>query len=194
MLDCSSDVSMQRARHWSTVLSREQFHAVTGEALPQAKLEYLCNNAVDYTLRGVHVSLEILWNWEAPPGTGDIYEAIFRGTNASIELRQGEKEHFRPELYVVPASNSKRAEVFAQLSRKITSLAADYPGLGIEAAKTEARITIPDTYRVGHEAHFAQVTRKFFQYIKDPQTLPAWEKPAMLTKYFISTKGVELAL
>jgi hypothetical protein len=48
-------------------------------------------------------------------------------------------------------------------------------------------------YRVGHEAHFAEVTRQFFAYLKDPKTLPAWEKPNMLAKYYVSTKGVEMA-
>ena len=52
---------------------------------------------------------------------------------------------------------------------------------------------IPDRYRVGHEAHFAQVTNQFFQYLKSPQSMPAWEKPNMLVKYFISTKGVEMS-
>ena len=31
-------------------------------------LDYYCNNSVAYTLRGVHVELEILWNWEAAGG------------------------------------------------------------------------------------------------------------------------------
>src|SRR2546430_13531798 len=44
-------------------------------------------------------------------------------------------------------------------------------------------ITIPDKYRVGHEAHFAQVTSRFLEYVKDPKRLPAWEKPNMLAKY-----------
>ena len=57
----------------------------------------------------------------------------------------------------------------------------------------EARIAIPDRYRVGHEAHFAQVTNQFFQYLKSPQSMPAWEKPNMLVKYYISTKGVEMS-
>jgi hypothetical protein len=54
-------------------------------------------------------------------------------------------------------------------------------------------VTIPDLYRVGHEAHFAQVTNRFFEYLKQPETLPAWEKPNMLAKYYVSTKGVELS-
>jgi hypothetical protein len=55
------------------------------------------------------------------------------------------------------------------------------------------RVTIPHQYRVGHEAHFAQVTKQFFEYLQHPETFPAWENPNMLAKYYVSTKGVELA-
>jgi hypothetical protein len=29
--------------------------------------------------------------------------------------------------------------------------------------------------------------------VHDPKALPAWEKPNMLAKYYVTTKGVELA-
>jgi hypothetical protein len=54
-------------------------------------------------------------------------------------------------------------------------------------------VRIPERLRVSHEEHFAQVTRQFFEYLKNPKTLPAWEKPNMLAKYYVSTKGVEMA-
>src|SRR5664280_1191943 len=66
-------------------------------------LDYYCNNSVAYTLRGVHVELEILWNWEAagmPSVPGDVYEASFRGTKSRVEIRQGPSERFVPEVYI----------------------------------------------------------------------------------------------
>ena len=50
----------------------------------------------------------------------------------------------------------------------------------------------PDRYRVGHEPHFGQVTNKFLSYLKDPKSMPAWEKPNMLAKYYVTTQGLEL--
>jgi hypothetical protein len=55
------------------------------------------------------------------------------------------------------------------------------------------RLVIPERLRVGHEAHFAQVTRQFFRYLKNPKAMPSWEKPGMLAKYYVTTRGVELA-
>ena len=54
-------------------------------------------------------------------------------------------------------------------------------------------MTIPDQYRVGHEAHFAQVTNRFFDYLRHPETFPAWENPNMLAKYSVTTRGVDLS-
>jgi hypothetical protein len=98
-----------------------------------------------------------------------------------------------PELYVVPSGASSKPEVFAALQKKVDQWQKTYPGVAIQENAGEARVVIPGQYRVGHEAHFGQVTNRFFDYLKAPRTLPAWEKPNMLVKYFITTKGVELS-
>jgi hypothetical protein len=138
------------------VLSKEQFARVTGESRT-GDLEYFCNNSVEYTLRGVPVALEIVWDWEAPPGAGDVYEASFAGTKSRIEIRQGAAEKHVPELYVVPGSRA--------VERRIAALQSRWPGLAAMTSGGEMRITIPDKYRVGHESHFAQVTNKFVEYV-----------------------------
>ena len=81
----------------------------------------------------------------------------------------------------------------ARWRSKVAALAARYPGIAVENQGTQVRVTIPDTLRVGHEAHFAQVTNRFFEYLRHPETFPAWENPNMLAKYYVSTKGVELS-
>ena len=75
----------------------------------------------------------------------------------------------------------------------MAALCVQYPGIGLEDQGARVRVTIPDTYRVGHEAHFAQVTRQFFEYLESPERFPAWENPNMLAKILrVSTQGVEL--
>jgi hypothetical protein len=63
----------------------------------------------------------------------------------------------------------------------------------VEGRGEECRVTIPDGYRVGHEAHFGEVTRQFLKYLGDPKSLPAWEKANMLAKYTTTTEGVRRA-
>ncbi len=45
------------------------------------------------------------------------------------------------------------------------------------------REIIHQGYRIGHEAHFAQVTKKYLQYLEQGK-LPDWEVPNMITKYY----------
>jgi hypothetical protein len=36
------------------------------------------------------------------------------------------------------------------------------------------------------------VARRFLDYVRNPEALPAWEKANMLAKYYVTTMGVEL--
>jgi hypothetical protein len=114
---------------------------------------------------------------------------VFRGTKSRAEIRQ----KAAPELYIVPNSAAVADAVFAALRSKVDALQAAWPGVAVEVRGGEAHIAIPEKYRVGHEAHFAQVARAFLEYMKAPKSLPAWEKSNMLVKYAITTRGVELS-
>jgi predicted dehydrogenase len=201
-VDYRKDIQMLSAKRWPTMLSKAQFREVTGNAEFPAELapwvkggqmEYFSNNSVGYSVRGVHVRLGILWNWEAPQGSGDVYEATFRGTRARAEIRQGKEENLRPELYIRPNAAALRDEVFAALRRRIEALQQKWPGVSMTVRGDQAQVVIPEKYRVSHEEHFAQVTGAFLGYLENPKSLPVWEKSNMLAKYYICTKGVELS-
>jgi hypothetical protein len=74
---------------------------------------------------------------------------------------------------------------------RIERLQAAYPGVGVEAAGDELHIAVPDRYRVGHEAHFAQVVQEFLAYLRTPKSLPGWERPNLLAKYYVTTVGLQ---
>jgi predicted dehydrogenase len=201
MVDYRTDVHVLGGRHWPTVISQADFQRVTGEpefpqflagSVKDGKLEYYCNNSVHYTVRGVHIKLDILWNWQAPEGSGDTYEATFRGTNARVEIRQGKAQGYIPEVYVVPDSAALRVPVFAAVRRKVDALQGAYPGIALAESAGEAHVLILKHLRSDRE-HFADVTNKFFDYLNSPQTVPEWEKTNMLVKYYVTTKGVEAA-
>ncbi|NWG13929.1 MAG: oxidoreductase [Acidobacteria bacterium] len=200
-IDYRKDVQVLAAKRWPTVMSREEFQKVTGEpdfpAYLQAhvhdgKLDYYCNGQVSYALRGVHVKLDVLWRYEAPPGTGDTHFAYFKGSRSRVEIRQGKEENYRPELYVVPNDASDRAALAPLLAKKMEQMRKEFPGVSLSDHGGDFRIDIPDKHRVGHEAHFAQVTHKFLQYLKDARAMPAWERPNMLAKYWVTTQALKL--
>lgn len=188
MLDYRKDIQVLSGKRWPTVLTPEQFRRVTGQPREDA-LSYYCNNSVTYTLKGVHVKLDVKWDFQAAPGTGDSELAIYRGTRADVEVRQGAEEKFIPEVYIVP----HRAEVEAAVRKKIEALQTAYPGVAVERQGDKLHIITPEKFRVGHEAHFALLADRFLSYVRQPRALPSWEKAFMLAKYYVTTKGVALA-
>jgi hypothetical protein len=96
-------------------------------------------------------------------------------------------------LFVVPNAAAERAAVQKALEKKVAALQKEFPGVGLQAQEGRFWIPIPDRYRVGHEAHFGQVARQFLRYLEEPASLPAWEKPNMLSKYYVTTEGVRRA-
>lgn len=196
------DVQVLRGERWPTSLSLAEFQRVTGEkvfpaslqpALKDGRLDCFCNNSVNYTLRGVHVRLQATWDFAAPPGKKDTELAVFRGSRARVETRQGAAENYRPEVYVVPSAAEHRADVLNALKQRLQALEHEWPGLAVEEQAGRFRVLIPDKFRISHEAHFALVAQRFLEYVHDPQKLPAWEKSGLLAKYFVTTRGVELA-
>jgi predicted dehydrogenase len=201
-IDYRADVRVLAAQRWPTWISEADFRRVTneprfpktlGSSVKDGKLEYYCNTLVSYQLRGIHTKLSVIWDWEAPPGSGDTHFAFYRGTRARVEVRQTEADRYRPELYVIPTDSASAAPALAAVQAKLQSLQSQYPGVAVEARGRELHVVIPDTFRAGHEAHFAQVTTKFLQYLRNRATLPAWERANMLAKYYVTTTGTELS-
>ncbi len=200
-IDYRKDVQVLAAKRWPTVMSREEFQKVTGERdfpsylqahVHDGKLDYYCNGQVTYVLRGVHVKLDVLWRYEAPPGTGDTHFAYCKGSRSRVEIRQGKAEGYRPELYVIPNDPAEKATLASLLGKKMEQVRKELSGVGVSDLGGEFRIDIPDAHRVGHEPHFAQVTQKFLRYLKDRRAMPAWEKPNMLAKYWVTTQALKL--
>jgi len=201
-IDYRKDIQVIAAQRWPTWIPEDDFKRVTGTAkfpdsvkasIKDGKLEYYCNTLVSYSLRGVHAKLNVIWDWEPPAGSGDTHFAYYKGSRSRVEIRQTKADKYQPELYVVPASADVKAPVLAAVQAKIASLQKAFPGVVVEDRGTEIHITTPDALRVGHEAHFAQVTNHFLSYLRDRKSLPAWERPNMVAKYFVTTTGAELS-
>lgn len=201
-IDYQKDIQVISGKRWPTVMSLDQFKRVTNNPefpdylAPHVKndsLDYFCNGSMVWTLRGIHAKMDVVWNYEAPPGGGDTHIAIFKGTRSRVEIRQGKEQNWKTEVYVIPNSPVSKVGIGSALEKKIEAMQTAYPGLAVVDKGDRFQITIPDKYRDGHEAHFAEVTRRFLQYLKDPKTIPAWEKANMLAKYFTTTKGLEIS-
>ena len=194
----TTEVQVYDSKIWATGLSLEEFQRVTQK--PQLtqelkkykvgdKLEVMSNGEFSYSLRGKHAKVSVIWNFQAPEGTGDTHFSFMRGTKANLIIRQGEAEGFKPVLYVQLLGSTPE-----ELKKALTeTLATRYSGLDLQLLPTgEFKVLIPAQYHTGHEAHFAQVTARYLDYLQSG-TLPSWEVPNMLTKYYTTTQALRLA-
>ena len=196
-----SDVTVLTARRWATPITRAQFKQVTGAAAfpnflgPDVKdgvLQDYANGEFTYRLRGVYAKVSVTWNFEAPPGGDDRHFSMMRGSKANLIIRQGAEQKYKPVLYIENIGKSDNTAFESTLKTAIQSLQSKYPGTGFQRDGNAWRVTVPGTYDVGHEAHFAQVTGHFLQYLRDGR-LPDWEVPNMLTKYATIMQAYELS-
>lgn len=188
------DVKMISAKSWNTGITKEQFQKVTKlDAWPDylkpmvgddGVLQTPANGAFTYALRGVHARISVLWNFEAPPGTADTHDSLMRGTKCSLHIRQGKEQAYKPVLYIEPHASPDADLVAwkAALDKAAAEIAGKYPGVVIKNLGERYEVVIPDSYKAGHEAHFAQVAERFLGFLKDGGT-PAWEVPNTLAKY-----------
>jgi len=201
-IDYQKDIVIEKARRWPTMINQQQYEKVTrapdfpeflkDKLNDEGVLPYYSNGEMIFTMKGVHVKLAVTWNFQAPEGGGDTHHSLFRGSNANVIIRQGPQQNYRPELYVEPATGANPEELAASLKKAISNLQKKYPGLALEQQQNSWHMLIPDKLRIGHEAHFRQVTEMFLQYLAEGK-LPDWEVPNMLAKYYITTKALRLA-
>jgi len=196
-----ADVNIVSAKRWSTNMSKEQFTLST--ALPEYpdylrkdvrndSLYVFSNGEINYTLKGVHAKVIVIWNYVAPAGAGDTHYSIMRGSSANLIIRQGAEQSYVPTLYIEPVANVNAAAFEKALTNNLSKVQAKYPGVELKKLDTGWEVIVPQKYHNGHEAHFGQVTERFLQYLVDGK-LPDWEVPNMITKYYTTTKALEVA-
>ncbi|HEY5915003.1 MAG TPA: putative oxidoreductase C-terminal domain-containing protein [Verrucomicrobiae bacterium] len=201
-LDWKKDVKVAKARRWATKLTAAEFQHATGVArypdflkkdvTPDGCLQVFGNGEVSYALCGTQVRVRTLWNYEAPAGAGDTFFSVMRGTRATLSIKQGKEQQYRPKLYVESKAGSSAPEFERVLRQAIERSSAKWPGITLQASGNLWEVVVPEKYQVGHEAHFAQVTERYLQYVAE-RKMPAWEVPNMLAKYYTTTEAYRLS-
>jgi len=201
IIDYKKDLQFNSARRWTTDMTASQFRAITKlnsfpaylnkDVVSDSILKVYSNGEINYKLRGIHAKVSVVWAYQAPEGTGDTHYSIMRGTRSNLVIRQGKEQNFKPALYIEPVTNNTISDDV--LKGAFTSVQTKYPGLELKKTTAGWEVIIPEKYKEGHEAHFARVTEKFLQYVKQGK-LPSWEVPNMIAKYYTTTAALELAL
>ncbi len=198
-----TDVQMISAKRWTTDISPVQFEKVTSlkefpeflkKDVTDGTLKVYSNGEMVYKLKGKVAKVSVIWNFEAPEGTGDTHYSIMRGNICNVMIRQGKEEGYKPTVYIEAITASDLVAFEASLKKAVEQdIAAKHSGLTLKKLTDKLwTVEIPAQYSVGHEAHFGQVTEFYLQYLKDGK-LPEWEVPNMITKYYTTTEALKLA-
>ena len=201
-LDYTKDIDILSSKIWPTPINLSQFSIITKENhFPDFLKKYVKddsillthgNGSIDYTIKGIHSRITAKWTYDAPEGAGDTYYALLRGTKANLEIKQGAEENWKATLYIWPKDAKDTTDLSQALTNAIKDINKDMPGVSIATYKTGWKVIIPGEYHKGHESHFADVMKRYLQYLKDGK-LPDWEAPCMIAKYYTTTKALEMA-
>lgn len=202
VIDYQKDIELLDANRWTTPMSKEQFKEVTGlDTYPDYlqkdvvgdTLKVYSNGDITYKLKGLYAKVSVIWNYTFPAGGGDTHFSVMKGSKADLIIRQGKEQGYKPELYIEALPGVDLVAYEKELAASIPVIADKYPGVALnKIADNVWQVQIPANYRVGHEAHFGQVTENFLEYLKDGK-LPDWEVPNMIAKYYVTTRALEMA-
>jgi len=197
-----NDVEILSARRWATVMTPAMFEEVTKldeyppylqEVVEVDKLKVFSNGEINYKLKDIHAKVSVEWKYQAPEGAGDTHYSIMRGTQCNLTIKQGEEEGYKPQLYIEANPETDIKAFAGYLYNGVQGLTSKYPGIELEKLNDTAwKLNIPEKYKVGHEAHFGQVTEKYLNYLVQGH-LPEWEVPNMIVKYYTTTEGLKMA-
>jgi predicted dehydrogenase len=203
-IDYSKDIIIDSAKRWPTLMTHSEFKTITKldyvpsyfEKHNDSTIKVWSNGEISYRIKGVHAKVYVRWDYQTP-GKTDTHYSLMRGTAADLLVLQTAEQGYKPALYIEPARLDAAYE--KTFLDKMKTIQEEYPGIEVKKMRIPGRpglgweIVIPDKYREGHESHFAKVTANFLNYFKN-HNMPAWEVPNMLSKYYTTTKALEIAL
>jgi len=184
------DIKILNSKEWPTELTPSEFKRITRVDYPgylkkyvkDSILSVLANGEINYTIKGVHAKVTVNWKYREPTGSSDTHYALMRGTKADLELRQGIEEKYKATLYIKAAPGIPAAEFAATIEKVKAGFQQKYPGFDL-IQKGNEWIVKPGTFKGTNSAEVA------IGYILK-NSMPAWEVPNMIAKYYTTTSGV----
>jgi len=192
VLKYKKDIKILNSKEWPTELTPSEFKRVTRVDYPDYLKKYvkdsilsvLANGEINYTIKGVHAKVTVNWKYREPAGSSDTHYALMRGTKADLELRQGSDEKYKATLFIKAAPGIPAAEFVTAIEKVKVRFQQKYPGFDL-IQKGNEWIVKPGTFKGTNSAQVA------IGYILN-NSMPAWEVPNMIAKYYTTTSGVGL--
>jgi predicted dehydrogenase len=190
-VDYRKDIEIIAADRWPTCVELEDFCQITGVREIPAELAHLRdgtgltywgNGSATIRIRGHVVRFTTRWGVRPDGPDGDTHFAVARGSRSLVVVEHAPDFGPGPQVFVVPEARHRDDVLAACRAHRRSNDSGD-----------RIHLPVADSERRGHEAHFAEVLSEFVRHFRDRSAIPAWERPNLLAKYFITTQAVELA-
>lgn len=202
-INYTQDIGNISSTHWPTEITLAQFTKSTVETvfpdflqkdIENSILKVYANGTVHFNVRNRNVGLKVIWNYQAPEGSGDTFMSVVKGTKAILKTVQNKEQDFVKQLYVQKPDGLDENEFSDNLQKAIEKIQTIYPFVSASPTSTKGEylINIPVENREGHESHFKYVAESFFNFLVN-RNMPQWEKNNTLAKYYITTQAVKIA-
>jgi predicted dehydrogenase len=194
LLNYKTDVKVISSREWPSKLNPSEFKLVTKldkypdylkKDLNDSILSVYSNGEMNYTLKGIHAKVTVLWNYKEPPGSSDTHYSLMRGTKADLEIRQGAEEKYKATLFIKPPAGADIATFEKSILAAQQKLQQKYPDTELIKKGNQWEVK-PGKFVRTNSAEVA------VNYIKSGR-MPDWEAPNMMAKYFTTIEAFRKA-
>ena len=105
-----------------------------------------------------------------------------RGRHSRLRSQGHESRPAHPPRRIGRIQTGPFHRTGSALADSAARISAKFPGISVKETNGRWELVIPDSYKIGHEAHFRQVIERFIGFLEG-KPVPAWEVPNTLTKY-----------
>lgn len=190
ILNAKKDIRILNSKEWPTELTPSEFKLVTRVDYPDYLNKYLkdsilsvyANGEINYTIKGIHSKVSVLWKYREPVGSGDTHYALMRGTKADLELRQGTEEQHKATLYIKAATGVSSEDFSKTIDQVKLKFQQKYPGFDL-IKKGSEYVVKPGSFKATNSAEIA------ISYLLDNK-MPVWEVPNLIAKYYTTTGAI----
>lgn len=195
-IDYHKDIKVLDANHKAVRITKSEFSAAT--SLPEiplslasyikdSMLSIFASGDISFNVKGVYAAVNVEWRAATPKGGNDIRNAYAEGDKSIVFIEQ-EFGRSKPRLCIQKRNNVSDKNFKEQLDKSFALLQKDFPGISWSAEGKLIQINMPAELEVKRDITFKVFTDYLLHH-----SLPKWEIPNTLAKYFITTTALEMA-
>lgn len=195
-IDYHKDIKVLDANHSAVLLTKSEFSAATSlPGIPLSLAPYMKDSMLSifasgnivFNVKGVYAAVNVEWRAATPKGGNDIRNAYAEGEKCIVLIEQAFGRN-KPRLCIQKRAYVSDKDFKEQLVKSFAKLQKDFPGISWSEDGNCIQINIPAEIELKRDITFKVFTDYLLHH-----SLPKWEVPNTVAKYFITTTALEMA-